>query len=86
MARIGRHVSPQNHKAPEQGLETLQLKEELAQTKRRLLSVIEAQASAGEGALSDQEEAQSNIEREVRDWLEAAMSAARPPKRARASA
>ena len=54
--------SPKNHKTAEQGLETLQLKEELAQTKRLLLSLIEAQASTGEEALSDQEEAQSNFQ------------------------
>ena len=48
--------------ARERGLETLHLKEELAQTRQHLLSVIEARSTSGEEAQTDREEAQSNIE------------------------
>ncbi len=48
--------------AREPNLATIQLKEELAQTRQHLWSLVEAQAISGEEAQSDQEEAQSNIE------------------------
>lgn len=66
--------SPQKHAVRERGLQTVHLKAELAQTRQRLLSVIEAQAVSGEEAQSDQEEAQSNIEelQSVNEELETA--------------
>jgi two-component system CheB/CheR fusion protein len=67
-------LSPQRRAIRERGRETVQLKEELAQTRQHLLSVIEAQAVSGEEAQSDQEESQSNIEelQSVNEELETA--------------
>jgi two-component system CheB/CheR fusion protein len=67
-------LSPQKRAVRERGFQTVQLKEQLAQTRQRLLSVIEAQAISGEEAQSDQEEFQSNIEelQSVNEELETA--------------
>jgi two-component system CheB/CheR fusion protein len=67
-------LTPQKRAVRKRGLQTVQLKEELVQTRQHLLSVIEAQAISGEEAQSDQEEAQSNIEelQSVNEELETA--------------
>jgi two-component system CheB/CheR fusion protein len=67
-------LSPQKRAVREQAFQTARLKEDLAQTRQHLLSVIEAQAISGEESLSDQEEAQSNIEelQSVNEELETA--------------